>query len=947
MSTFHKQIVASIDVRDLPHLRKHCYVFPTKRGGVFFKQVLLKRFHGHHFFLPAILSIEEFIEQMTGWSVTDELTLLFELHQIYQKQEPDLDFDRFYAWGKIILRDYDEIDRYMADAKKIYQGLQELKEIEASFSSNEEIRNIVAHFRSVTDQKEKTEILTRFLKVWKAVGTVYIEFQHALEKKQHYYSGMLYKQLAEAIVKTDFEHPFEHYHICGFNALSKAEELIFDQLVKTGKGQLYWDVDTLYLEDKREEAGNFLRTYQKKWPDTVWIKTTSVHEPKRITIAGVPQHIGQAHIATQLLKEGRNKEWKPEETALVLADEKLLLPVLYALPLQNNKVNVTMGYPVKFTAAYDFIESYLEIFRKSHIKNEEILVYTQDLKRLLSNAYLSIWQPRLYENFEQWAVREKQNRMTLTTLKKQIPVPVVRELFNTGQSWRHIFAQAKKYLTAVFYHFKNGDNSIVDREFIYFFLKTLNQVTAHLESRKGPFSLKLIQKIIREYFKTAKIPFEGEPVEGFQVMGFLETRTLDFKHVIVLSANEGVIPSQRTVNTYIPYALRKAFSLPTFEEQDAIYAYHFKRLIQRAENVHFIYDNEVSKDSSGEQSRFVLQLLQKYKPHPNIRIDQRQYTGKLNQTAVTPKAIKIEKTKAVFQMMQRYLAGSEEDKFLSPTSLTTYITCKLRFYFQYILRIHESEDLEEDIDARDFGIVTHLVLEELYKPWTAQEIHADDIKRLEKLVTKKVEEVLETQKVVQPFQELYGKDLLTKKIMERLVLKILQMDQEHTPFTIIGLEHTDFQKQIPVGNGDQVRLGGTVDRIDVKDRTIRIIDYKTGKVTLPSASATKKPTEEYIDAYFQNPLLKSGFQGYFYGLLASTTISEKTFKIGIIGMRELSKGVQWLRGGNPIAPELMQYFEFRLTQLVNDIYDPRVPFTQTEDEGYCQYCPYNRICNRS
>lgn len=945
MKSFHHSLVDRISEADLPTLKDHCYVFPTKRGGVFFKQYLLKAFERQNFFLPAILSIEEFVEKLTHRTITDELTLLFELFKVYQQRDKDLDFDRFYAWGRIILKDYDEIDRYMADARKIYLGLQQLKEIEHVFGFNDELREIVANFRSITDKQEKTKLLTEFLKIWEAVGHVYIEFQKVLTQKQLCYGGILYRQLAENIGESSFEHPYQYYHICGFNALSKSEETIFGQLVEKGIGQLYWDADVLYMEDEKEEAGDFLRVYREKWPNSVWMIEDSLKSQKQVTVAAVPQSVGQAHIGAQLLAAGAEKGWKPEQTAIVLADEKLLLPVLYALPFNDHRVNVTMGYPVKFTVAYDLVDSYLELYRKSAYEGEEVLVYIYDLKPLLSNAYLSLMQPQLYEKVINWSIKEKKTRVSLSELQEQLESANVTSLLSAKPSWESLFSSIMDYLTKVFYHFKETEESPIDQEFIYFFLREFNKISQYLTERSEKLSLKLIKKIVKEHFKAAKIPFEGVPVEGFQIMGFLETRTLDFKNVIILSANEGKIPAQRSMNTYIPFAIRKAFELPTFEEQDAIYAYHFKRLLQRAENVHFTYDAEVSKDSSGEKSRFILQQLLKYEQESGITILEQQYTGKLRAVDTSEQVISVPKTEQVLYNMSRYFVGSEEGKFLSPTSLTTYITCPLRFYFQYVLRIRETEDVEEDIDARNFGIVVHRVLELLYLPSLQKEMSAPEIKALEKLVELKVQEVLREEKIVQENQELAGKDVLTRSIMKRLVVKILQYDQEQAPLTITGLERQDLSYQISLPNGQTVKLSGVVDRLDEKDNVTRIVDYKTGMVKLAGPKQLSKPIDEYIEAYFHDPDLKSGFQGYFYGLLGKPILKGE-FQVGILGMRQLNQGVQWLQQGRTIKPELMEEFELRLQTMVKEIYDPSIAFSQTDDVKRCGYCPYNRICNR-
>jgi len=943
MRTFHESLVDHIDESALQALKSHCYVFPTKRGGVFFKRALLNRFGDQHFILPTILSIEDLVQQMTGFTITDELTLLFNLFQVYQKRDKDLEFDKFYAWGKVILKDYDEIDRYMADAKQIYSALQNIKEIDHVFGYNDELRGIIERYRTLTEKQEKTKLLTEFLKIWQEVGNVYSEYQDTLLTEEKAYGGMLYRNLAEILKQEHFDHQYNHYHICGFNALSKSEEVIFDALVKAKIGTLYWDVDTYYLRDKHEEAGDFVREYEQKWPDAIWINANSLEESKQVTVHAVPQLMGQAHLAAELMADTVAKGAKPEESAIVLADEKLLLPLLYAIPMADHKLNVTMGYPMKSTVVYDFALSYLELMRRAKEADGDIIFHVYDLRPFLSNAYTAIFHEGIYDHLNQWFVQEKKNKVGLKALLERIKSPELRTLLGSKTEWQTLSQSFKTYLTKVFYHFKTSDSGVADKEFIYFFLKSLNQLNDYLKTREG-FSLRLIKKIIQEHFRSIKIPFEGEPVRGFQIMGFLETRTLDFKNVIVLSTNEGKIPAGRSLNSYIPYGLRKVFELPTFEEQDAIYAYHFKRLIQRAENVHFIYDNTVAADSTGEVSRFVLQQLRRYKKHSNYQIEERTYEG-IIPPETDKGTIHIEKSPEVIDRLQRYVDGNEADQFLSPTSLTTYVSCPLKFYFQYVARFSEQDQVEEDIDARNLGIVVHEVLEKLYMPYLGKEVAADQIKHLKGFVEKQLIISLEENKIIQPNQQLAGRDLVTKRVMEQMVLKVLDLDMKLAPFKMVGLERNDFQYYVDLPTGEQVKIGGTIDRIDEKDGVTQIIDYKTGKVELASRTSLKLGAEEYIEGYYENPKLKSGFQGYLYALLTQGHLSNQV-RIGILSMRHLSQGTQWLRAGQLIPEEVIEAFDTRLKAMVHEIYDPNTAFTQTEDLKQCEYCAFNRVCRR-
>ncbi|MBO3696959.1 PD-(D/E)XK nuclease family protein [Roseivirga sp. E12] len=943
MKTFHESLVDHIDDIAIPELKSHCYVFPTKRGGVFFKRALLNRFGDRHFILPTILSIEDLVQQMTGFTITDELTLLFNLFQVYQKRDKDLEFDKFYAWGKVILKDYDEIDRYMADAKEIYSTLQNIKEIDHVFGYNDELRGIIERYRTLTEKQEKTKLLTEFLKIWQEVGNVYGEYQDTLLAEEKAYGGMLYRNLAEILKQEHFDHKYDHYHICGFNALSKSEEVIFDALVKADRATLYWDVDTYYLRDKHEEAGDFVREYEQKWPDAVWINANSLVEPKQVTVHAVPQLMGQAHLAAELMADTVAKGVKPEESAIVLADEKLLLPLLYAIPMADHKLNVTMGYPMKSTLVYDFALSYLELMRRAKVVNGDIIFHVYDLRPFLSNAYTAIFHEGIYDHLNQWFVQEKKNKVGLNALLERIKSPELRALLGSKTDWEVLSQSFKTYLTKVFYHFKASENGVADKEFIYFFLKSLNQLNDYLKTRDG-FSLRLIKKIIQEHFRSIKIPFEGEPVRGFQIMGFLETRTLDFKNVIVLSTNEGKIPAGRSLNSYIPYGLRRVFELPTFEEQDAIYAYHFKRLIQRAENVHFIYDNTVAADSTGEVSRFVLQQLRRYKQHANHIVTEKTYEG-IIPPQVDKRAISIEKGPEVMGMLQRYVDSNEAEKFLSPTSLTTYVSCPLKFYFQYAARFSEQDQVEEDIDARNLGIVVHEVLEKLYMPYLGKEVSQDQIKALKRLVEKQLLTSLEENKIIQSNQQLEGRDLVTKRVMEQMVLKVLDLDIKQAPFKMVGLERNDFQYFVSLPTGERVKIGGTIDRIDEKDGVTQIIDYKTGKVKLSSMTQLKLAAEEYTQAYFENSDLKSGFQGYLYALLTRGHLSDQV-RIGILSMRHLSQGTQWLRAGQLVPEEVIESFDTKLKAMVHEIYDPNIPFNQTEDLKQCEYCAFNRVCRR-
>ncbi len=943
MISFHQELANRIEPADLKLLGSQCYVFPTKRGGLFFKRALIDRFGKQNFMLPAIFSIEDFVQKLTGLTITDELTLLFHLFKIYQKKQPELQFDDFYAWGKIILKDYDEIDRYMADAKRIYMDLQNIKELDLEFGITEEYRSIIERYRTLTERKEKTDLLTKFLEIWKEVGAVYEVYQEELIREEKAYGGMLYRNLANLLSQETIDHEFEYYHFCGFNALSKAEEIIFDSLVKAEKAQLYWDSDGYYMLDPNEEAGDFLRAYTGKWPESIVFDSNSLTKQKEVFIHGVPQQMAQSQLGADLVTQLLNDGAKPEETAIVLADEKLLIPLLYAMPLHDRKVNVTMGYPMRVTVVFDFVLAYLELIRKAKKDGKDKVFYAYDLKPFLSNAYASVFDDEIFQRVNDWLVKFKRRNISLEELKSLTNHSAIISLLESGDAWTDIQDRLKKYLTLVFYEFRENNRSQTDQEFIYFFIKTLNQLNSYLEDRDD-FSLKLIKKIVQEYFRSIKIPFEGEPVQGVQIMGFLESRTLDFKQIIVLSANEGKLPTARNLNSYIPYGLRRVFELPTFEEQDAIYAYHFKRLIQRADKVHFVYDHSIHGDSTGEKSRFILQQQYLYQEHPNIRVSVDTY-GSLIPEVNTDFSISLQKSPKVQDLLKHFeFKEGDASNYLSPTSLTNYITCPLKFYFQHVAGIRELEDVEEDIDARNLGIVVHEVLEYLYTPWLGKEVSSEQVKLLKGLVEKELEDSLRRNAIIQDRQQLTGRDLVTKEVMIQLVQKVLDLDMKDAPFTIEGLERKDYEKFVSVGDY-KVRISGTIDRVDSKDGIIRITDYKTGKVELVSRGRPAKSDEEMTEELFVEPKYKSGFQGMLYAALMNPHYQEP-IKVGITSLVALNDGTKWLNSGKPLNDQSIAFYEHLLDDMVKEIFNVNVPFNQTDDVARCSYCEFKKVCKR-
>jgi len=947
MSTFLDHIVNDIQQKDLSGLKNRAYVFPSRRACVFFREQLRLKFPESTFWSPSVYSIDDFIIMNAQKQVADELSLVLELYTVYKKHQPDITIDDFYPWGQILLQDFDEADRYMADVGKLYQSLEELREIEEAFGDTEEVREALRQFNKVLNPDEPTQLVKKFSATWRTVSKVYHQYRQHLLEKELAYQGMLYREIAERLTAGENVFNYERIVLAGFNALSAAEETIFDYIIQNNLGTVYWDADRLYLEDHYDEAGTFLRKYIRKWPHehSKWITEDIKSGEKEIDIIGTAYSIGQAKIAGNLLKALPSGDHS--NTAVVLADEDLLFPVLYALPDSVSNVNVTMGYPLRKTALHNLVKDFFRLHIHKRGRAEKTFFQIKDLIQFLSNPLLrTLYRPagsvagKLKEGRTPWIIR--------TDIENLLEDAHLQLVFTSNEKGRELLVVLQELLVRL-HNACRRDGTEMEMESSYHYIKNLQRISDLLDENNFSPDAKLTYRLVDEIVRSVRIPFEGEPLTGLQVMGFLETRMLDFENVIVLSVNENKVPAGKSRITYIPYNLRKAFKLPTFEDQDAIYAYHFKRLLQRAKRAFILYDTEMAVDGSGEKSRYILQLQHALKEASGIKLQDKVIDQRLN-VAQERRPITVEKTENVIGAMEKYLRPSENGRSaLSPTMLSTYIECPLRFYFRHIARLPEPYDFSEDIDAREFGLIVHRVLENIYEDFQGKEITAKLLKDIlkESKIEGIVDQVYRDENLLSENQLPQGRNLLNKSVVVRLVTKVLQNDLRQTPFRLISIENRDLLYTLEVGD-TRYPLGGTIDRIDIdKDGFYRIIDYKTGitKFITPYI-ADRLDLSEYVESYFENSYYKTGFQGYYYALLFHRNHPSAKLKVGIYGLKEINKGIQYLRNRKEISPALLDTFEARLKGLISEIFDPGVPFIETEDARKCRYCAYKAICAR-
>ena len=953
VKSFISHIADSISESQLGQLDNRAFVFPTKRAGFYFRQALLDRFSNTTFWLPHILSIEDFIVQSTGKVVSSEIELLFTLYGAYSKtylpppqggvdREELPTFDKFYAWGQVLLNDFDEVDRHMVAADQLYRNLEQLQQLEDRYRDDEETRLALARFNEMMG-KEPTVLNANFRNQWSRVCKTYHLFKKELSANNLAYSGMLYRWLAEKLEKGPASLPFGHVVFAGFNALSRSETQIMDHLLSQDIATVYWDADRLYLENNQEEAGKFMRKYRKKWPPSEqvhWLVTDMRKDPGKIRIIGGVHVVGQTQAVGQLLSDFSQPQ--QDSCGVVLADEGALFPLLYALPSNIRALNVTMGYPVRQSQWYRLADAFMQYQLQLSKSGSTVYSEINYLGGLLADPLMQRAVPSIKRM--NTLLQEKRKWLPVSEFINHQSPEIVKLAFTPRDRVAELVASLVNLLMTIYQKLRLDQQlDDLETEFAYYSLRHLMQLEERLVQFQHQLEPATLARLITEAFETVKIPFSGEPGKGLQVMGLLETRAVDFERVIVLSANEGKLPRGKRFNSYIPYAIRKAFHLPTFEEQDAIYAYHFKRVLQRAKDITILYNTEVDIDGSGEKSRYIWQLMQAF---PKSLISEQIYQMPLIKSSADTN-LEIEKSPEVLDKMQRFVLSGEAVKSLSPTAIRHYLDCSLRFYFRYVVRIPERERISTELDARDFGNIVHRALEKLFKPWEEKQVTRDMIEEL--LASTSIE-----QYVAESFEEHFtkstaytaeGKELLQRQIIEKLLYKAIDKDRWRAPFKLVGTELA-MSSDLALAKDTTVRLAGTLDRVHQARETIHILDYKTGKTDFIRQGSFRNDIDGYINEHFEDPNLKAGFQSFFYGYLWSRSRDGQAVKLGVYPLKRVNEDSKWLYDDNVIPVQAWTTFERLLSETIRELFDQAVPFTQTEDATRCRFCAYKEICQR-
>jgi hypothetical protein len=971
MTPFLLELARTSYAQHKRNLDEIVYVFPNRRASLYFRKHLTSLLDRPSF-SPALITIEEFISAFTSLKVPDKLLLIHRLQRVYNEvvlapsgkihlAEP---FDQFYYWGEMLLRDFDETDKYMASADHLFKDLSNQKELDTLFDYlTEEQREFLKSFWLSFDEKDSLN-KQRFLEMWQRLPLVYDAFHKDLLHAGMAYEGMVHREVA-ANIKTlanseTWKHRGKKIIFAGFNALTKAEEVIISFFVEHRSAEIFWDIDDYYVNNERQEAAKFFREYKahsvlgKTFPPDVPANFKS--QTKTVSLYSAPQPIGQAKVMAQILTAKLEEGYKAEETLVVLPDEKLLMPVLHGISSGVEKLNVTMGFPLSSTPLYNLIELLIEL-QLSHVdgffNHRPVLALLGHPYVVSANAAVAQAKRKeiLYENWVSVSGGFLQSKVEL----HRLAFSVVKR--GSDPYYVSLLDYLRSMIT------ETGSLSTVtdlDREFCFHFIRLLNKMQEVLsgespvyeegeELKRQRRELKSFLRLFRQVLKTEKIPFSGEPLAGLQVMGVLETRNLDFRNVFMLSLNEGSLPSFASHGSFIPYNIRKAYGLPTVDKQDAMYAYLFYRVLQRAENVFLFYNSETDDLGQGEMSRYLQQLVFE----SGIKI-QKYYLHNELQPLATDRIV-VEKDERVFNALATYCEGARYTRDLSPTALNDYMECRLKFYFRYVEKIKEPNSVEEDLDARVLGNFLHFVMEYFYKGIIEAKgsnvIERADFDDYEKRVPTLIDKAFIENYGLKPDKKVVyeGQRLVVREIVQRFVDRIISIDRDYTPFSIEALERRDLTYRVRLNSSGNptVILGGSIDRADRKDDVLRVIDYKTGRDQLDFKD---------IESLFSRDdgRNKAAFQTFMYTLLYMKNLGgNHDLKLipGLLNRINLFKedfrfGLKQNKGYLADARPMMDDFDAGVKALLEEIFDEAVPFDQTLETAPCQYCLYRKICYR-
>lgn len=902
------------------NLEKVAIVLPNQRANLFLKKHFSELLE-HAIWSPKFISIEDFILDISGLQIMEPTDLLFELYALHREIKKDKaeSLDEFVSWGNIMLYDFNEIDRYLVDADTLYASLSEIHAME----------------QWNLDGRKLSDFQKNYLEFWAQLSDYYNRLKEGLLKKKQAYQGLAYRIAAEKI-NEDYTHSNEHEKIyfVGFNAFTRAEEKIIKNFVKEGKAEMLWDSDAYYMEDPIQEAGDFLRPRWKENKDNFqWIFDDLLTSSKEINIHGVSGNIAQVKLTANLLKKLSTTD-ELSNTAVVLADEDLLLPLLQSFPANIDKVNITMGLPLNSTPLFHFFNELFQLYL-----NTERLSKDKSKNEFYYKDFLNILHHQIVQNISAESIRDINRELLLNKLffisrkaLDSLNLPVqIQTLFEEDNF------QPRKLLDCILnfidYLKESESLDMLEQEYLYKFMKIFKRLKDQLDSfSEFGLNLKSLYKLFMQVSSQSSISFYGEPLQGLQLMGVLESRTLDFENVILLSVNEGVLPSGKSQNSFIPYDIKRKFALPSYREKDSIFAYHFYRLLQRAKNVDLIYNNQLDSLNGNEESRFIKQLVQEM-PSKNKKVNIKNQVFNIPLIKEDHFLSSISKDPNILQKIREHMKNG-----ISPSALATYIRCPLDYYYKYILKLSQQKDTHEILQSDTFGNIIHQTLHKLYSKLPKEHMLTSDfILQLENDMEKVLIETFEKDFLTNIHN---GKNHLIYQVALQYIKNFLNFEKKRIsmakePIYILSLEQKlECDWEISMENNEKVplKLYGNADRIEKEGDLIRIIDYKTGSVN--KNELVCKDFEELLDTK-KSKAMQVFIYSYIYhrmhpeSKIISAVYSMKNHKNGLMSFMDNNKGLneQELTEGKKVL-------EFSFKTLLSKF----VGFQHSEESKYCEFC---------
>ena len=933
-------------------------VFPNKRAALFMNEYMA-RMAGKPMWSPAYTTISELFGKHSEYVVGDSIKLVCDLHKSFVKCTGiDETLDHFYGWGQLLLTDFDDIDKNMADADKIFCNLKDRHELDDLSYLTDEQRELLKRFFANFSHDQETELKKRFLSLWSHFGDIYHDYNQRLRNQGIGYEGAIYREVA---TRKDIEFEYDTYIFVGFNLLQKVEQELFANLKKAGKAHFYWDFDTYYMPRNNSAytnaAGKYIAMYLEDFPNELDVCSADIYQnmrrPKDVSFVMASTENIQARYASQWLRE-EGRCLAGRKTAVVMCDEAILAPIIQSLPPEADKVNITSGFPLGMTPIASFVSLLLDTYT-SGIAGKGTCYRAQYASKLLRHAYTRYISDKANDVYatikEQHLVYPDQT--TLTMNGEDQGLALLFKTINIGNV--HLLHHVETIIKLIGVNAKDTEDAFLQESVfrMYTIINRLEQLAANGDM---DVDINTLRRLIKQLIAAATIPFHGEPVVGIQIMGVLETRNLDFKHLLLLSCNEGNMPKGVNDSSFIPYAIRKAHGLTTIDNKVAIYSYYFHRLLQRAEDITIVYNNTTDNGHTGEMSRFMLQMMvdgqQKIK-HYNLLADNSPIAHK-------PKS--VSKTGSIKEKLDGM-------KSLSPSAINRYIKCPLMFFYQYVASIKEPDCEDDVVDNRMFGNIFHKSAQLIY-----DDIRSHNNGRIEKASIQKylntkglLESIVdrafneELFKVKNSMRSPYynGLHLINRKVLIEYLRQLLHSDQRTAPFEMLALEdavYTQIAFETEDNNVRKIRIGGIIDRLDrVTDArtgvsTIRVVDYKTG------IQATRKIKE--IEEIFSDMNISQKHSDYYLQAILYSLIVDNSTKYNkqkdcvspaLLFVKQASK-----ENYDPVLEidsqkianvrEYKVEFEQHLKEVLHDIFNTNLPFTPTTDNTRCDKCAYRRIC---